>query len=533
MDLKKPTFLLAFFLILANGAYAGEKVIDGLVVKRGETKLIENETLVVNGNIVIEPGATLIIRNSDITVNSHYKNQYWVYVEENGTLLVENSVMRDGPVPNLAHAGKFGRIDNFRLGETVIEPKGRGATIILRNSTSEPRIGPWEGSNILLENSYLSILFWRSLPGTKTCIINSSILLLHIWLAGEKEEDAKLSGIYPLKKQNFEINVENGTLHVENSRIYGSAIALWTPYPFNICRKNAIIENSVLTEIFAVFPYGSEVRIRDMRPGFYRKWNIYDVMEASGVPWNLSLRNVYVRKWKLDFHGIAEIENSAFHLDTWDRANVTVRNSKIVSNHHTRGGYVRFINSAISDSEKHLTGVRFLWDPHAKPEWYSPVYVYEFENSRIGPYAELSITDDKIHIFLRGNLSMDITPEKVHWFGGTVTREFNVFVGGNSSVFLIDPEGEKVWEKVTAGWFCFNLTFGKDNYTETFLLYTNVDGQNISKEVGFFTDTPVILSASSRKNFYPAPLFFVLFFILFVFLMGRDIIKGHVPYYAH
>ena len=523
-----------FFLVLANGVWAEGKVVDGLVVKEGETKLIENETLVVEGNIVIEPGGSLVIRNSDITINSHYKNQYWIYVKENSTLIVENSILRDGPVPNLAHAGKFGKIEDFRLGETVIELEGRNATVILQNSTSEPRIGPWEDSRVVIENSYLSILFWRSLSGVRAYVINSSIHLLHIWVTGEKEENVELSGLHPLKKQSFEIKVENATLHIENSRIYGCAIALWSPYPFNICRKNIVIGNSVLAEIFAVFPYGSKVRLRDMRPGFYRKWNIYDVMEGSGVPWNLTLRNVYVGKWKLDFHGTAEIENSAFHLDTWDRARVTVKNSEIVSNHHTRGGYVRLINSQISDRKDHLTGVRFLRDPHARPEWYAPVYVYEFENSRIGPYAELSITDDRIHIFFKGNLSMDITPEKVHWFGGTVTREFNVLVeqGGKPlpgcRVVLVDQEGKKIWEKLTQenGWLYFNLTFGKDNYTDVFLLRTAIGGQNISKQVGFFTDTPVILGTPSRQrasiHFLPLPL-------IFLYKLIEPILKVIIP----
>jgi len=327
-----PVVFLVFVLFFSQKTLAVTKM-NGLVVENGQVKIIENQKLIIEGNIVIKPNGTLIIRNSDITLNSHYKNQYWILVNYGALFLVENSVLRDGPVPNLAQAGKFGRIENFRFGETVIQPRGNNATVILRDSTSELRIGPDDESTVILESSYLSILFWRSLPSVNTKVINSSIQIMHIWLHGDKEERIQLSNLQQSKKQDLHLSVENSTLHIENSWVLRYSVALWSAYPLNNCRKNVTIQNSQLSEIFAVFPKGSNIKLRGVKPGFFENWDIHQNMEGKGVPWSLELKNVFVDKWKLDFHGVAEVDNSVFHLDTWDRANVTVENSIIVSNH--------------------------------------------------------------------------------------------------------------------------------------------------------------------------------------------------------
>ncbi|HDI12880.1 MAG TPA: hypothetical protein ENF64_02050, partial [Hadesarchaea archaeon] len=266
-----------------------------MIVESGSTQVIENQVLVIDGDIVIEPGATLIIRNSDVTVNSHYKNQYWVRVRSGATLLVEGSVLREGPVPNLASLGSFGGIENFRFGETVIELEA-GAQVILRNSTSEPRIGPGEGSSVVLESSYLSILFWRSLPSVSTVVENSSIQMIHIWLNGETEENVGLAGLRGGEELDLDLSVEGASLAVENSWVERYSVALWMSYPNVDCRKHVTIKDSELSEIFAVFPKGSEVRLWRICPGFFENWNIHENMEENGVPWSLYLENVSLEK---------------------------------------------------------------------------------------------------------------------------------------------------------------------------------------------------------------------------------------------
>ncbi|RJS90929.1 hypothetical protein CW705_04780 [Candidatus Bathyarchaeota archaeon] len=528
-----PIVFLVFILFFPQKTLASTKM-NGLVVENSQVKIIENQKLIIEGDIIIKPNGTLIIKNSDITLNSHYKNQYWILINSGGLFLVENSILREGSVPNLAQVGKFGRIENFRLGETVIQPRGNNATVILRNSTSELRIGPDGESTVILESSYLSILFWRSLPSVNTKVINSSIQIMHIWLHGDRKERIQLSNLQPGKNQNLHLFIENATLHIENSQILRYSLALWSAYPLNNCRKDVTIQNSQLSEIFAVFPKGSNIKLWNIKPRFFENWDIHQNMEGKGVPWNLKLKNVYVNKWKLDFHGIAEVDNSVFHLDTWDRANVTVENSIIVSNHHTRGGYIKLVNSVISDRPEYFTGVRFLYQPIT--EIYNPLYIYELENSTLGPYAELSISDDRIHVILKGDFSIKIPPEKVHWFGGTITREFKVIVLdrnnkplSNQTLVLLASNGEEIWRKDTNrnGLLYFNLTFNKENYKEAFLLQV-VNNSKISRKVSFFTDTPIILSKVEGKtanaiNIVSSSICFVVLVVIILYVAHRKL----------
>jgi len=520
-----------YVLFLLNNVVAVE-TLNGLTVESGKTKVIENQELIIEGDIIVSPNAKLIIRNSDVTVNSHYKNQYWVRVKENASLLIENSILREGPVPGLPDVGRYGTIENFRFGETLICTEKEDSRIIIRNSTTELRIGGDTG-NITIDSSYCGIVVWTPFSGLKMTLSDSNVQMLHIWLRGNKSENIHLSNLGK-SRSNLYLKVEKGELNVENTTLRRCSIALWIPPGSRDCRKNVKIENSILSEIFAVFPVGSNITLHSMRPGFYDDWNIYDVMNGSGVPWNLTLKDVHLSKWKLDFHGNAEIYDSEFHLDTWGNATVLVRNSKIVSNHHSRGGYIKFIDCLISDRPWHFTGVRFLYGADVLN--YMPEYVYEFENTAIGPYAELSITDDRINIIFRGNLSMKLILDKIHWFGGTIKREYLVVavVDGltplpNQTITLFTSDGKKIWERKTdeKGMLFFNLTFNKENYRDKFLLQTEINNKSISKEIGFLSDTPILLSMDSSEpnEFFEVGRFFVLIAIIMIITVYLIYIK--------
>ena len=506
------TFLYIFlvgvvFLSLLLLPKTATASIKGFSVESGQTKIIENQKLVVEGDILVKPYGKLIIRNSDFTLNSHYKNQYWLRVYKNASLLIENSILRDGPVPDLASIGPHGKIKNFHLGETLIYAQEEGAKIEIKNSTTELRIGG-DAGEIKIDSSYCGIVVWTPFSGLKMSLSDSNIQMLHIWLRGNKSENIYLSNLGKSKnRSNLHLKVERGELNVENVSLQRCSIALWVPPGERDCRKDVKIENSTLSEIFAVFPVGSNITLHSMKPGFYDDWNIHDVMNGSGIPWNLTLKNVHLSKWKLDFHENAEIYDSEFHLDTWGNATVVVRSSTIVSNHHSRGGDIKFVDCLISDKPEQLTSVRFLYGEDVLK--YMPEYTYEFESTVIGPYAEISVTDDQINITFRGNLSMELTPDKIHWFGGTITREYTVVAMidnstplPNQTIALFTSDGEKIWEKTTdeRGMLFFNLTFNKENYEDVFLLKTEIDNKSISKEIGFLSDTPILLSIESSES---------------------------------
>ena len=494
-------FILAIYILFLPSNIVATETLNGLTVESGETRIIENQKLIIDGDVVIKPNGRLIIRNSDVAVNSHYKNQYWVRVKEKASLLVENSILREGPVPGVSDVGRYGAIENFRFGETIMYTEKENSRIVIRNSTTELRIGGDTG-NITIDSSYCGIVVWTPFSGLKMNLLDSNVQMLHVWLRGNKSENIYLSNLGKSKnRSNLHLEVERGELNIENVSLQRCSIALWVPPGGRDCRKDVKIENSTLSEIFAVFPVGSNITLHSMKPGFYDDWNIYDVMDGSGIPWNLTLKNTHLSKWKLDFHGNAEIYDSEFHLDTWGNATVVVRNSTIVSNHHSRGGDIKFIDCLISDRPEHLTSVRFLYGVDVLK--YMPKYIYEFENTVMGPYAEISVTDDKINITFKGNLSMELTYDKIHWFGGTITREYSVVAMidnstplPNQTIALFTSDGEKIWEKTTdeKGMIFFNLTFNKENYENEFLLETKIYNKSISREIGFLSDTPILLS---------------------------------------
>lgn len=50
------------------------------------------------------------------------------------------------------------------------------------------------------------------------------------------------------------------------------------------------------------------------------------------------------------------------------------------------------------------------------------------------------------------------------------------------------------------GMIFLNLTFNKENYENKFLLETKIDNKSISKEVGFLSDTPILLSVEHSEE---------------------------------
>ena len=132
---------------------------------------------------------------------------------------------------------------------------------------------------------------------------------------------------------------------------------------------------------------------------------------------------------------------------------------------------------------------------------------------------------------------MKHTPNEIHWFGRTITREYNLIVFDknqkplpNQTVVLLNTNGEQIWEKNTDqnGIVYFNLTFNKENYENKFLLQTTVNNQEISKEISFFTNTPIILSAEEtrEKKIGDTQTFCLLLLIIIsLFLLHRPKIK--------
>jgi hypothetical protein len=254
-----------------------------------------------------------------------------------------------------------------------------------------------------------------------------------------------------------------------------------------------ILENSVVGEFWLEFPLISDVKIIGLKPGLYTEWNMYESIQGR-LEYNLTLINTTIEKWKLIFHSSkAELENVEAHIDTWDQASISIKDSKIVIHHNYGSKYTKISNSYIAFHllivYKEVPGAGVTGGKH----------FIDFENSTLDlEYIEVACD----YAVIKGNVSIISTPY-VNFQTGIIVREFPLIVGDqygnplfNASINLVDPESKSVWSGMTdqKGKALFNITFTKDNYSKQWRLTATINSMNVSKGIGFLTSTPIVLT---------------------------------------
>ncbi len=514
--------LLSIVVLLSFGIASAEEIQGDLVIR--EDTVMEGKELVINGNLVIEEGKTLTIRNSEITINSRYKNEYWIRIRPNATLIVENSKLYEGLKQGINEV--WIGLNRIRLGETVIATEDESSKLIMKNTISELRVQV--DGEVEIDSSRVGIVFWRSLSG-KLKVRNSEIGLMHIWFGGGPSR-IEIKGLKSGSRQDLNLTTpEGGSLSLQDTTVAMYSLSLWGIYD-EACRKELVVEDSELAEIFAVFPVGSDVELEDMRPQFYDDWNIYDNPKVENLTWNLTLKNVKLEKWKIDIQGKAVIRDSYFHLDTWGSENepeVEVENSTIITMHTRGSGYLRFKDVVFSKPEK--VPIRFLYNLEDKQT--TKPLVIEFEHCTIGPNALIEVGrahENESRIILKGNLSFRIPEKEIYWFEGRIDREYSVLVThengtpiANSNFILLDNRGNEVLRGTTNedGVVSFFVNFTKENWNESWTLY--FPPYNLTKEIGFLTDTPILITPSGGVvlSSLLVPLFLMITVILLLHLL--------------
>ncbi|MBC8417055.1 MAG: right-handed parallel beta-helix repeat-containing protein [Desulfobacterales bacterium] len=102
---------LFFFYERPNSALAQDWVVNG-------TELVENDSIVLAGNLVVEDGGTLTLRAVNLTMNNSYNGEYGLRVKSGGTLTIEGG----SAVTATADSGRF---------SFAVES---GATFLMRDS---------------------------------------------------------------------------------------------------------------------------------------------------------------------------------------------------------------------------------------------------------------------------------------------------------------------------------------------------------------------------------------------------------------
>ena len=74
-------------------------------------------------------------------------------------------------------------------------------------------------------------------------------------------------------------------------------------------------------------------------------------------------------------------------------------------------------------------------------------------------------------------------------------------------VSLFDPQNNLVWSGTTDqdGSASFVISFTENNWRRKWRLDTVIDGEGISREVGFLTSTPILLSTTGAEEGEVAP----------------------------
>ena len=469
------------------------------IVEAGQTRTIEGVTLTIDGNIIVKESARLIIRNADLTVKSIAKGYYIVWLHENSIVEVENSRLREGPIPGLdSWRGIIG-------GETgFMAYGGLSGKVIMRNTMSDLRIG---SLNAMIESSVLPLILWE--PSCQITVKDSEIKILDLRFRGE----AETINITGLRKGEVIVErkvVEQRTPHFRFSSAEGgylelenTLVATWNLNMFNLPgspmnEKHLIIRDSEICDLWLAFPVGSRVHLRGLDVGIPMNWNLHkDSLEMSGVLFDITLINTTLERYKIEIQGEGVVEDSeGVFLNTIGNGTATVKNSTVDSSFF-RGGRISYLDSYIT------RWMRFLhWVNPTPPGITIPSEVtIHFENCTLADGGLEFDSED--YVTITGTISISIPMSNVNFVSGTVIREYPLLVKDDegapvskASLILKDAENQQVWSGETdqAGRAAFNLTFTKENYTRSYTLSATAHGLNVSTELGLLESTPIILT---------------------------------------
>ena len=129
MGSKRRYALLIFLLLLSLVSTQGNKALGLRTITGGSPPpsgdwvitslvVIDSETLIINGSIIVDAGGTLVIKNSTIYMNLAQDGQYWIEVRSGGNLTVINSTLAPYDTHRFfirAYSGALFRLDGAEI----------------------------------------------------------------------------------------------------------------------------------------------------------------------------------------------------------------------------------------------------------------------------------------------------------------------------------------------------------------------------------------------------------------------------------
>jgi len=465
---------------LSNSSFA--EVTDtregDLVVEKDQTLTIKDKTFSIDGDLILKEDSTLVIENATLIVIERYKSEHALKTSKSKVKIINSEIRSAENVIVETHESLAAPELNLHMEDNT--------QLVIENSKVYGRV-QLQASSGNISNSIVSQVYWTfdsNLEITET-VLGS--------FAFDCKESAPrellLEGLEKNKSINFDVEDPlGGSLKIRDSNIK----EIWS---FNLeydCQKKVTVKNSDFNLFWITFPpTENRIRISNLPPrGLVEEFELKKAISGMEMPYDVKLINTRIDMFKPQIAATAEIVNSYVMVHPMDTADLIIKDSTLKNFYNYGSKRIEFFNTDLVDHLQLLyipeySGGFKIGDKTIGPGGY---FHFIFHNSTINVHDIIiahfgGIIEGDVQIISPKNL------EKVHWNQGIVTRIYPVIAEPGIKVIVLE-DGQEKWNGNTdeKGKTFFNITFDKENYQKKFVVKTG----EISKEVGFLTDTPVI-----------------------------------------
>lgn len=83
---------LLIFIVWPSVGFSGPPPAEGDWIINDVT-IMESQTIILNGNLIVQPAGRLTLNDVTLTLNSSYDGQYGIVVNQDGAMFINNSVV--------------------------------------------------------------------------------------------------------------------------------------------------------------------------------------------------------------------------------------------------------------------------------------------------------------------------------------------------------------------------------------------------------------------------------------------------------
>ena len=459
---------------MADTSHEGDIVLTG-----DDVLVIEDTTYTQTGNIFVRDNATLTLQNAEFIVNVSYHEEFGFEVSENGRLEVINSTI---------HTSIPGEV----VGIYVIDE----ATIIVQDSSLA------EGGvsfNFGYRSSYEIVQLFR---GNAT-ISNTNFHALSFVLSPSAGGIISVSNS---EGNSFGLNFRDN-YHGDFSDLRPGLFEDWTYNDDNI---NITFKNTSFNSVSAASDGPSQVVFRSSEIFQFAPYAALPTISMKAIDsiihqvplglWRVSaelwgLKTGMHSYWKLSDHATGDslpelvLENTEIKtgwLVSGRASNLSIDDSII----ERLGPYGADNNFTVTNS---VVNLLMLYNATNS--------VLNFDNTTIKVFDAYVPPN---YVVIEGNISFTQDAEIKNWYSPSIARRIYPVlltdINGNTisgaSLSLYSKDDVLLWsgQADNQGKASFEIEFNDDNYSDSWRLVIEYDGNSINKEIKFLSSTPIGLN---------------------------------------